>query len=323
MDKVSVVIPTYNRAHLIEDALNSCFDQSYRPLEIIVVDDGSGDDTVHVVKRWKEQNSSEQLEVKYIHQSNSGGNAARNKGIKASTGEFVAFLDSDDVWGSDKLIKQMALFNQEPERLGAVYCGLREVDQSSNKVLNDLERTYAEGDIFSDILIRDVTGPTSTFVVRRTVFDQVGFFDEELQARQDWDMWIRISREYEIKAVRENLVDLRHHSGARTATNPFKEIEAYASIREKYRSDIKAQPLVVQLKALSCYYKRLGRVYGHQNISRFKALSYLFRAVLVYPLDFDNWAAFIGFFIPGSFRKRISQSWNVVFAKTPLRIRSH
>ena len=124
---VSVVVPTYNRAHIIPSALDSIFAQNYRPLELIVVDDGSNDNTQVVVTKWISTHASHHdFKGRYVRQNNRGGNPARNHGISEASGELIAFLDSDDLWHSDKVKKQVDLMSSD-HRVGGVYCGLQHV----------------------------------------------------------------------------------------------------------------------------------------------------------------------------------------------------
>lgn len=318
---VSVVIPTYNRASLIIDALDSVYRQSYRPLEVIVVDDGSTDTTEKVVRSWLCEHSEPGEFVAHLaQQQNLGGNAARNRGIQESTGELIAFLDSDDVWHPDKLQKQVPLFDDL--EVGGVYCGIQAVNVDSGRRMTQ-QRLYPSGWLLAQLLVRDVTAPTSTYVVRREVFEQVGAFDLELEARQDWDMWIRIASGYKIQAVPEPLVQYRDHSGPRTATDPSREIRAYKVIREKYARLLAQQPPRVQRAAKASYYKRMGRVHFHHGSSTARALQYYVTSLFFWPVDFDTWAALFGVFLPMAVRKRLHQGWNRVFGRTPLGIRSH
>jgi glycosyltransferase involved in cell wall biosynthesis len=319
---ISIVIPTFNREHLILDALETCVLQTYRPIEIVVVDDGSTDRTTEFVEDWIKGSSHKEVTLKIIKQENKGGNVARNNGIKNTIGEFIAFLDSDDLWDTTKLKKQYALISQS-DTIGGVYCGLRQVEVESGKVISDDKRNYTEGFILSQILVKDITAPTSAYLVRKKVFDLVGGFDETLQARQDWDMWIRLAEKYEIRAVHENLMDLRHHKGTRTASDPHKEINAYIKIRQKHQYLIDKQPINIKKEAKANFYKRLGRVYFHHNISKRIALSYYIKGILLFPKDFDNWAALIGFFLPKIIRTKINGLWNKIFSKTKFAIRSH
>jgi glycosyltransferase involved in cell wall biosynthesis len=259
--------------------------------------------------------------VQLVLQEKMGGNAARNRGIEASNGNFIAFLDSDDVWLPDKLKKQIQLFD-EPE-VGGVYCGLQHVDVASGQATETYNRIYPSGWILDQVLVKDVTAPTSTFILRKEVFEKVGSFDPELQARQDWDMSIRLASEYKIQAVPEALVQYGEHSGSRTASDPLREIQAFGLIREKYATLLAKQSLRVQNAARASYYKRMGRVYFHHKISVSKAFRFYLRAISNQPTDFDSWAALAGVFLPNGFRQWLHRLWNSIFGHTAFAIRSH
>ena len=318
---VSVVLPTFNRSRLLIDALDSVVHQTYSPIEVIVVDDGSQDDTKARFDAWALKQDAT-LKATYIYQQNQGGNVARNRGIEAAQGQFVAFLDSDDLWHPEKLQSQISVFSDEPE-FGAVYCGVRHVDAETGAITEPSSRAYPSGQLLEQMLVKDVTAPTSTYVVRREVFDEVGLFDTSLKARQDWDMWIRVAARYPIGCVAKPMVDFRDHAGPRTASNPQKEIDGYRFIREKYASLLQEAPRSVRLKAAASYYRRMGRVHLHHSISRPKALGYYVASIVTWPFDFDSYAAFAGFFLPGNFRASLHRGWNKVFGKTPFSIRSH
>jgi glycosyltransferase involved in cell wall biosynthesis len=318
----SVVIPAYNRESLIIDALDSVYEQTYRPLEVIVIDDGSTDRTIQMVRKWIHAHSGSDLFTgRLFCQENRGGNSARNRGIDLSAGKFIAFLDSDDVWSRDKLQKQISLF-KEPS-VGGVYCGVQHIDLVSGRMTASCNRMYPVGWILDQILVRDVTAPTSTFVVRKAAFDKIGTFDIKLQARQDWDMWIRLASAYEIQAVPENLVQYREHSGPRTASDPMREIIAYQKIRQKYATLLSFLTPRLQKAAMANYHKRIGRIYFHNNISTATAFRHYAIALLSLPSDFDTWAALLGIFLPMNVRQRLHQLWNRLFGNTLLAIRSH
>lgn len=350
---ISIVIPTYNRADLITDALDSVCAQTYRPIELLIVDDGSTDETEAVVNEWVEGRGTRdlgrglrvegrgskvegqlaaldtrhstlvsQLSIRYIHQDNLGGNPARNHGIREAKGNYIAFLDSDDAWLPEKLEKQMKKF--EDPQVVAVYCGVRHMDFESGRILEPSDRLYPEGNLLEQLLVRDVTVQTSAYVVRKSVFDQVGPFDTELQARQDWDMWIRVATAGKIACVPEPLVNFREHAGVRTASNPMKEINGYRAIRKKYAHLLSKASLSCRLQARSAYLKRMGRVHHkHPELNSTKAPLYALSALLTWPFDFDAWAALAGMFLPKGFRQSLHRSWNTVFGRTRLAIRSH
>ena len=318
---ISVVIPTYNRVHLIMDALDSVVAQSRPVGEIIVVDDGSTDDTEAIVKSWS-ANVEPEMSVAYVRQDNAGGNVARNRGIEQAKGDLIAFLDSDDVWAFDKLGKQVAVLEANPE-FGAVYCGVREVVIGANDPPEVPVRAYPQGDLLDAILVSDVTAPTSCYVVRREVFETAGMFDTSLQARQDWDMWIRIAKDFKIGAVPEALTDLRKHDGPRTVSDPTRELKAYKAILAKYAPLRATRSFRARQAAVASYYRRAGRVHYHHMNAPLKAIGYHIRSILTWPLEPDSYAALLGVFLPAGLRKRLHIGWNRVFGGTFLSIKSH
>jgi len=318
---ISVVIPTYNRAHLITDALGSIMAQSHPVDEIIVVDDGSTDGTEAVVKSWT-AGAEQDVPVVYVRQDNAGGNVARNRGIEEAKSDLVAFLDSDDVWAFDKLEKQVSVFATDPD-LGAVYCGVREVVIGSDAAPEVSLRPYPQGNILDALLISDVTAPTSCYVVRREVFETAGTFDTSLQARQDWDMWIRIAKDFEIGAVPEALTDLRAHDGPRTISDPTRELKAYKAILAKYASLRATRSFRTRRTAMASYYRRAGRVHYHHMNAPIQAIGYHIRSIVSWPFTPDSYAALLGIFLPAGLRKRLHIGWNRIFGRTFLSIKSH
>lgn len=200
---VSAVIPTYNRGHVVERAIASVLEQTYRPIEIIVVDDGSTDDTAERMERVRAP------ELAYIRTpTNAGASAARNLGISKARGDFVAFLDVDDEWLPDKTARQVAAFRGAPPRLGVVYCGISEVSPEWPPI----ERhPTSRGDLFETLRVANVLR-TSGVMVRREVFGRVGGFDCGLAARHDWDLWLRIARDYLFDYIPD--IAVRYHYGA-------------------------------------------------------------------------------------------------------------
>ena len=321
---VSVVIPTYNRAPIVCDALESVRRQTYRPIEVIVVDDGSTDGTEALTRDWQAKHATEDGFIsRYVSQKNQGGNVARNRGIAQCTGDYVAFLDSDDCWLPEKLAKQMRVLLTNDDDMGAVYCGLCHVELATGEVLETPRRSFPTGRLLDQLLVRDVTAPTSAYLIRRGVFRHVGIFDTELQARQDWDMWIRIASKYRIGAVPEALVEYREHSGERTRTDPQKEINAYQRILAKYASLRLGLSLSTRRSVKAAYYRRMGRVYYHHGISTRKAIGFHAKSILTWPCDFDSYSAFVGIFLPSRVRRAMHQRWNHIFGATRFSIRSH
>jgi len=316
---ISVVIPTYQRAELLEEAIISAASQSIAPAEIVVVDDGSTDATAEVVERLRSELGPE-IEVIYLSQVRRGGNAARNAGVRAASGDWIAFLDSDDLWVGDKLEKQLARVALSPGSV-ACYCGLRGFSEEGQ--LPEEHRAFPEGDLSSSLLVRDGTAPTSCYLVRRSVLLEAGLFDEELQARQDWDMWIRVSMYGAIVSVPEPLTRFRHHDGERTASDPSRELRAYRAIRIKYRDRLRALPLEARMAARSAYHRRVARVRRHYEGRWFRGLSHGLAAWAVSPLERDNYFMLVGFLLPDWVRRPVRGAWNSLFGSAGWGVKTH
>ena len=198
---VTVVIPNYNCGRFLADAVDSVLQQTYTRCEIVVVDDGSTDDSRDVARRYGDR-------LRVVTQANQGVSAARNTGIAHARGELVAFLDADDLWKPEKLARQVPLFANPA--VGIVYCGLEYVDESLRPLGTNL--TGRRGSVLREIaLLRGtvVLAGGSTAVARRVCFDEAGGFDREMSTAADWDMWRRIACRWEVDVVREPLMRYR------------------------------------------------------------------------------------------------------------------
>ena len=270
---VSVIIPTYNRAHLIGRAIRSVLNQTYQDFELIVVDDGSTDNTEEVVKGFNDGR------IRYIrHDENRGGAAARNTGIKASQGEYIAFLDSDDEWLPHKIEKQLTVFSKGSLRLGVVYTGVRTVDLRSGRLIH-IKLPQARGDIFRKLLSENVVvGSTSTALIRRSCLGKSGLFDENLPSRQDLDLWIRLARYYTFDYVREVLAVIYIHKNRITST-PEAKIRGSKLLLQKIYEDLrKSKKLLSQYQFLIGKFSYLA---GHRQEGR----KYILEAIRTYPFS--------------------------------------
>jgi glycosyltransferase involved in cell wall biosynthesis len=205
---VSVVIPTYNYGRFIAEAIESALGQTLTALEIVVVDDGSTDDTETVLGQFGDR-------IRQIRQSNKGVSAARNRGIEETKGDLIAFLDADDTWEPTKLETQSKRFAADAE-VGLVHCGMREFDSETGETL-DMHLDGGELDVAENLLMWNgpvVVGPGCTIMVSRKAFDEVGGFDPRLKCGEDWDLCYRIARRYKVGFVPEPLVNYRIHGAA-------------------------------------------------------------------------------------------------------------
>lgn len=183
---VSVVIPAYNAAWCIQRAVDSVLDQTYRPIEIIVVNDGSTDNTVQVLHRFNEA-------IRIVDKPNGGLSSARNAGIRAARGEYIAFLDADDWWLPEKLARQVALLKSEPS-IGFCSTVTRAVDETGS-LIREWRCPPIQRSALHTIFSRNATvaGSGSSVVVRSEVLRQADFFDETLRSLEDIDMWMRLA----------------------------------------------------------------------------------------------------------------------------------
>lgn len=202
MPAVSVVIVTYNKADTLAEAIESVLRQSYRDFEILVVDDGSTDDTPGRIRPYLDR-------VRYLPKPNGGTGSARNLGIAEARGEFVAFLDGDDLWLPRKLEIQMEAFRKEP-KIVAAQCSAYCMDSRLEKILEE-RRCRPERDTLLDFLLfRNLPAFSSAVIVRKEIFRSIGGFGTDLVILSDWDMACRLARAGTLRSISDVLVYYRH-----------------------------------------------------------------------------------------------------------------
>lgn len=207
MHKVTVIIPTYNHSDYILEAIHSVLDQKYKNCEIIVVDDGSTDDTAGVLRPMVEQRL-----IRYIYQKNRGESAARNRGLVEASGRYIAFLDSDDLFELEKLEVQVRYLQDHPG-VGLVHSGFTKFNNEGND-LGYRDPSWFTGVIYPQILSYWTTlMAINTVLLPRKVFEDIGFFDESLRIGEDLDMWRRIARKYPFGYIDKSLARVRVHAG--------------------------------------------------------------------------------------------------------------
>jgi glycosyltransferase involved in cell wall biosynthesis len=193
---VSVIIPTYNRAWIVQEAIRSVLAQTFSDYELIVVDDGSTDSTQSILTKFQD-------EITVIRQENTGVSAARNHGVNAARGELIAFLDSDDLWLPDKLAVQVEFFSVNPDTL---ICQTDEIWIRNGLRINP--KAYHQkpsGDIFLPSLFLCLVSP-SAVMMKKDFFSLMGGFDESLPACEDYDLWLRIGCRYPVPLIPHPLV---------------------------------------------------------------------------------------------------------------------
>lgn len=203
---VTVIIPSYNYANFLTESVESVLGQTFSDFELIIVDDGSTDDTAEIVKKYLCD-----PRIHYIYQENRGLSAARNAGIMRARGYYIALLDADDAWLPWKLERQVNVMEEQGPEVALVYCFFEFVDEKS-EVLEVVDRPILKDPSFNDLMHTNwVLGSGSSVLIRKSVFDRVGYFDEEMKSLEDLNMWLRILHEFDSARVNEVLVRIRRH----------------------------------------------------------------------------------------------------------------
>jgi len=231
--KVSIVLPTYNRKDLVGKSIQSVLDQTYADFELIIVDDASTDGTEEVIKSF-----SDPRMVYLKHETNQGGAAARNTGIRAAKGEFIAFQDSDDIWLKEKLAKQIVVFEKSTENVGLVYSLCARNEGNKERIIPDKDQIKTEGNLYKELLLENfITLPSA--VIRKSCFEKVGLFDQTLPRFQDWELFIRLSKHFEFRYVPEPLVTSYFTEGS-ISSKPEAMIKALEIILHNHLEDYKS-----------------------------------------------------------------------------------
>lgn len=233
---VSVIVPTFQRSDKLPDAINSILNQSYKNVEIIVVDDNDPDskyrkETEIVMNKYMEQG------VIYLKQDkNKGACASRNIGIQSAQGEYIGFLDDDDIWLNNKLEKQLNVFeNNEFKQIGIVFCRRYSFDLEGNR-LEKRKLKLPRGWIFNELLTHNYIS-TPVALVKKRCFENVGLFDENFKSRQDHDMFLRICQKYQADFVDESLVGMLVHP-IRISRNIESKIQGWKYFIQKWNTKI-------------------------------------------------------------------------------------
>jgi glycosyltransferase involved in cell wall biosynthesis len=210
---IDVIIPVYNGEKFISNTISSVLQQTYKPRNIIVVNDGSTDTTAEMIDSFKNSGTP----VIHLKKENKGLSAARNSGLALAKSAWVAFLDADDKWEPTKLEKQIQCLRQSKLKdLGVIYCDYKTINEQGTFLLKEFSQRIApalKGNIFNELLSGNrISGSGSSILVKRACFKKVGLFDETLPAAEDWDMLLRLARHYAFDFIPAQLVSIRIHS---------------------------------------------------------------------------------------------------------------
>jgi len=279
--KVSVIIPTYNRANLLPRAINSVLSQTFQDFELIVVDDASIDNTKEVVENFQKKDKR----IRYIQRKNSGGGPTKaiNAGLKVAQGEYISFLEDDDEWLPEKTEKQLELFRKSKKKnLGFVGCNVLIIDEKLKTTKTYNLPKYKDNVFLKKLLVGSkFFFNFSILIVKKEVVSEVGFLDENLKIAADQDIYLRIAQKYSFDFVPVPLIKFHiHGSNLSRKPNYNKEMSEWLYMLEKYRDLYKNNPM-----ANSCKQRRLGVLclsLGDYKQSR----KYLLKSIITYPLNF-------------------------------------
>jgi glycosyltransferase involved in cell wall biosynthesis len=211
---VSVIVPAYNAETFIERTLNSVLSQTYKNIEVLVVDDGSSDRTAEIVRAIAQQDSR----VVLLHQQNSGVAAARNLAIQKSQGEFIAPIDADDLWYPENIEKQVQCFLDSDPSVGLVYTWSVDIDED-DLLTGGFRAAKIEGEVYTTLVCHNFLGNASASMIRRTCLEKVAAYDCNMRAQnaqgcEDWDLYLRIAEHYQFRVVPEFLIGYRKLSSS-------------------------------------------------------------------------------------------------------------
>ncbi|AFZ00461.1 glycosyltransferase family 2 protein [Calothrix sp. PCC 6303] len=247
MPKVSVIIPAHNAIKYLPKSLETVFEQTFKDWEVLIINDGSTDG----IEKWASEITD--TRVTLIVQSHQGVSIARNHGISLSQGEYIAFLDADDLWEPTKLEKQVKYLDNHLH-VGLVYTWTAFVDESA-KATGRVSSSNAEGKIWLQLLENELIPCTSTVMIRRDCFDDVGMFESTLTHAEDLELWVRISKKYPVAVIKEVLTQYRQH-GNNTTKSRDKMLQGLHKVIEKVFTSVTLESLYLR-----------NRIYGNIFLS--------------------------------------------------------
>lgn len=258
---VSVVIPAYNYAHYLSKAIDSALLQEHANYEIIIVDDGSTDNTAEVIKQYGDR-------VRYIYQKNAGLPAARNTGIRAARFDYIGLLDADDEWLPGFLCHAMETFDRLPPEFAIVTCRAAYIDGNSTRLFTKRLDVGLPGEITCrDIILKSRFSP-SAVVARKAAFEETGFFDETLCSSEDRDMWIRIAGRHRVWLSGKPLALIRRHPANMSKHADRMKASIRRVIRKAYQSQlVSRRHWFFWLRVLSFYHFQAAWMYWNAGRS--------------------------------------------------------
>ncbi len=296
--KVSVIIPTYNRADLLPRAIESVLNQTFKDFELIIVDDGSTDNTKEIVEQYQKKDER----IKYLWEENFGGPAKPyNLALKQCQGEYIAFLDHDDMWLPEKLEKQLAIFKKYEGKvnLGLVTCDGYVVDSlGNNKGKSNFKYNNLFGPENFDLFFEKwLASSLSCVVIRKDVLKNIGYFDENFKVAADIDIYIRILKNYHFYFLKESLINYTRSDSSLSNKQFWKQMPEWEYLLAKYDDDFKKYP-----KVKSKFLRNIGTFYTLDNNDKL-ARKYFKEAIKNNPLSLRLYPQYFLSFFPKIYKK--------------------
>lgn len=265
MLKVSVIIPSYNSATFLSHTIDSVLQQTYKHIEIIIVDDGSKDNTKEILKPYLKLYTDK---IKYFYQKNAGSSVARNNGIKLSNGDYVAFLDADDQWFHDKLERQLG-FVKNNSKYQLVFSNARIINQDGYFLGNYIKdcSIFRDANQISLMLLMKNFIPFSSVMAKRDILNKVGLFDESLKGCEDYDLLLKITRLYPIGFISDNLINYRISPGNKSSNIEFRHRMTLTVVKRFSIHDkkfLKKHRVIIYKRWADCHYS-LGYALYEKN----------------------------------------------------------
>lgn len=282
MTKVSVIIPTHNRAELLKTAIRSVCEQTYSDWEAIIIDDHSSDQTSEIVHAFQDDR------IKYLqNHGKSGPSTSRNLGISAAIGNYIAFLDDDDEWLPCKLEKQLAILDKSPASVCGIYSNRIKIDKhSGNTISAHLNADTLRGNLLYQLMLKNPIA-TPTLVVRKSCLDEVGCFDENMSYMEDRDLWIRLALRWDFEYIDEALVKVFMHGNEHLSRDLLGQTQGRAILLNRYQ-DL----LSKNRKKWAGLHVCQGAQYCQLGDMK-QGRSNLFKGITIYP---GYWLAYLHFF---------------------------
>jgi len=276
--KISCIITTFNRSAFVKKAIESVLAQTYKNFELLVLDNESKDETEEVVKKFKDKR------ISYIKHKPLGISEARNLGIRKSKGDYIAFLDDDDEWLTNKLKDQIEVFKKGPKEIGLVYGGFIKIDNDGNVLKK--HHPQLKGSILKELLSQEYpfTASASNPMIRKDVFREIGYYNKNILTGEDWELYLRLAEKLGVDYTPKIVLKIRQHHGERLGDKIEEAAKLEIFVLKKYKKyfDEDARLKSFYLQRIGGKFCRLGKFKVCRNclnkaikINRFNYLAYI------------------------------------------------